>query len=156
MDRGAAAVWHFACEFEPLGERIAFGENVVAAFGDREVCGLEHHRGEEQFEHDGRHDAGEVCADDCAGNRRALEDHRDFQIGPSVAHECDAGAGAGRDDGYQARADCNLHRHVREDDQRGHDENAAAEARDRADKSGADRKREQVDQDFKQAKAPDS
>ena len=144
-------IGHFAAEFEPLGQRVALGQNVVAALAEREICGLEHHRGEEQFEHYGRNDARQIGANHSAGNGRAFEDHRDPQVGPSIAHEGDAGASAGRDHGNQARANGDLHRHVREHDQRRNDEDTAAEARECADEAGADRQRQQVNQDFEQA-----
>ena len=128
---------------QSFGDRIAVFNQIVFLFFQREVCRLQHHQREQQLEDGSGNHAREVCAGERAGDGCAFEHHCDFQVGPSIAHECDAGAGAGRDHRDEARADRDLHRHFREHHQRGHDKDAAAEPRQRADKAGADRQREQ-------------
>ena len=95
----------------------------------------------------GRNHAGEIRAGERAGDGRAFEHHRNFRlVHPSRTKATLAPALVATTE-MRLAPTATFIGIVREDDQRGHDKHAAAEARQRADEARADREREQSEQD---------
>ena len=78
----------------------------------------------------------------------------DVALFERIAHERDAGACTGGDHRNQAGADRYCHRHMRCDDQGGHDEDAAAQTGESSDESGAECEGDEPHQNFKHRLLP--